>query len=151
MCIRDRVSTQSTWGIMGCGPLKGLTRDYCLAQHFKTINVDSVCDGISNFKVNPDDLKELAKDRSFDRATICLTCGAIFVGNAEKHKADTGHHLFFQPKGFVCKKCNHDFTTENYDDDLKRMSDKLKSSYVQKIAKDAVKAGANSIMSKVLG
>ena len=75
-----------------------------------------------------------------------MTCGAIFIGSADKHKAETGHHIFFQFKGFVCKKCFNDFNTDNFDDDLKRMSDRLKSSYGKKIATEAMKKGVKLLI-----
>eukprot|EP00826_Nyctotherus_ovalis_P050132 TRINITY_DN6112_c0_g1_i1.p1 TRINITY_DN6112_c0_g1~~TRINITY_DN6112_c0_g1_i1.p1 ORF type:complete len:137 (-),score=29.11 TRINITY_DN6112_c0_g1_i1:180-590(-) len=135
---------------MGCGPLKQLTREECLQQHFATVNVDEMCKGITNVKLDADDLKQIIQDRNLDRATVCLTCGAIFVGNPEQHAASTQHHLFYQAKTFVCTKCGHKFTSDNYNDDLKKIVDKSTKAFVEKCKNELISGAANQV-NKLLG
>ena len=111
--------------------------------------MDKLVDGISKVTISKEDLKTLLKDRSLDRATICLTCGEFFVGDPSKHKSSTSHHLYFQGGSFKCVKCGHDFNNDNCGEDLKRMRSKLESAYGQRLIKEAAGNVASNIAGRI--
>ena len=57
---------------------------------------------------------KIASDPS--KATVCLICGCLFMGDPKDHCTKTDHKLFVRNQTLYCKTCSIEFTCDDFDD-----------------------------------
>eukprot|EP00826_Nyctotherus_ovalis_P036842 TRINITY_DN3303_c0_g1_i6.p2 TRINITY_DN3303_c0_g1~~TRINITY_DN3303_c0_g1_i6.p2 ORF type:complete len:102 (+),score=33.76 TRINITY_DN3303_c0_g1_i6:78-383(+) len=90
-------------------------------------------------QIDPDDIKELQKDSSLQKAAVCLVCGRMFMDKLDKHFASTKHRLYLQNKALVCKGCNHVIEQEKFTKEVNLLLDKANDAAISRLTKNMIK------------